>query len=165
MVLSSWCHRQIQSLLLPGCHLHLTQYPLYLQYLPSLFRSICFHGVATPDVMHFFLSPPDSCQRFCMYHSLLFSLSLTGKKVYLTYTSIFSSQTIPFPYRVYSHVFLFFSPLHTLGRLVFLAYFLYAFHPRTFLYNNTLSCIIVSSYILLPFPLIFCNLSECNTSS
>lgn len=38
MVLSCRCHRQTQAAQPPGCHLHLTQYPLYSQYHASLFR-------------------------------------------------------------------------------------------------------------------------------
>lgn len=41
MVLSCWCHRQIQAAPPPGFHLRLTQYPLYSQYHASLFRCGC----------------------------------------------------------------------------------------------------------------------------
>lgn len=66
MVLSCRCHRQIRAPLPPGCHLHLTQYPLYSQYHASPFRSVCLPWCSDSPI-HFLLSPSDSCQRYCIY--------------------------------------------------------------------------------------------------
>lgn len=94
-----------------------------------------------------FLSPSHSCHRYCVYHSLLFSLSLAEiiiikKKLYLTYTcSLFLSHThthLLLTYCIFHQLTLLFF-LYTLCLAVSLHTFLVPFTPgcRMSFYNNT----------------------------
>lgn len=71
----------IGSIRPPGCHLHRTQYPPLFAISPL---SISLHlpprCIDSECDALFFHSPSHRCQRFCVYHSLSFSLSLAGKK-------------------------------------------------------------------------------------
>lgn len=117
----------IGSIRPPGCHLHRTQYPPLFAISPL---SISLHlpprCIDSECDALFFHSPSHRCQRFCVYHSLSFSLSLAGKKrrkkkkLYLTYTCIIF--LLPIPHRLS----LFFS---------FFAHFVSRCFPRMLAYS------------------------------
>lgn len=115
MVLSCWCHRQIQAVQPPGCHLHLTQYPLYSRYHASLFR----------------------CGRLPWCSRLNAPFSLSSRQLPPVTPPLFPPSAVPSPHKLYCQhcfVYLFFFLLPNLGtRSLFLARALFASHPRSFL--------------------------------
>lgn len=115
MVLSCWCHRQIQAVQPPGCHLHLTQYPLYSQYHASLFR----------------------CGRLPRCSRLTAPFSPPSRQLPPVTPRFFPPSAAPSPHNLYCQhcfVYLFFFLLPNLGtRSLCLARALFASHPRVFL--------------------------------
>lgn len=118
MVLSCWCHRQIQAVQPPGCHLHLTQYPLYSQYHASLFRcgrlpwcgrltapflspqqtAAASHSPVIPTVCSALPAQTVLSALFCL--SLLFPFAQLGHSV-----CVFGTRSVCFPSRVFLTVF------------------------------------------------------------
>lgn len=144
MVLSCWCHRQIQALL--------------AAWLSSASHTISPSFAISPFSISLHLPPWCSDSRcdalFCLpirqlpailyiYHSPLFSLSLTEKKQrYLTYTSIVFTD-IPSPYPSLVHTV----SLSSRARSLCYWYtFLFPYTPGPpYTYNNTPTCKLIYS--------------------
>lgn len=120
MVLSCWCHRQIRAALPPGCHLHLTQYPLYSLYHASLFRCARAASPGAADSLHLSLPPQQTA-------------AASHSSVIPTLWCALPAQTVPSALLCLSVVSFFLLPDSDTPAL-FLACAPFAFHPRTLLW-------------------------------
>lgn len=113
MVLSCRCHRQIQAVLPPGCHLHLTQYPPFIRYITlPLFRCGRAASPGAADSLHLSLPPQPTA---AASHSSVIPTLWCALPAQTVLSALFCLSVLP-------------------TRAQFLARAPFAFHPRTFLW-------------------------------